>query len=283
MAWAEAARNVADSYRFQLSLGGDLPARISYASLYWANYFFAKYAKGVAPDQLTSWALKRLAETGRTQRRVQVRLKEGLTLELDQLTCFMILKELARDRIYAGTGADFPPRAGETVFDVGAQQGVFTTLSAREVGASGKVVAFEPEPGNFALLEKNIALNSVAQARALALALSDKPGTATLHRSAFNTGGHSLETGTCADGIAVRVSTLDLVVAENKLPKPDFLKIDVEGSALAILRGGLKTLRASKPRVALELDRLGDAAAAKALLAPLGYRVETRGNNLFAR
>ena len=282
MSWAAAACNILGSYRFQLRLRGDLPARLSYASLYWGSYLYAKHVKGVAPAELNFWALKFLGKTGRTARRVKVQLPDGAWLKVDQLTCFMVLKEICADRIYEFPGRDFAARPGEVVFDVGAQQGTYTTLCARRVGAEGLVVSFEPEPGNFSALKENLALNGFSDASVLALALSDKKGRLTLHQNPYNTGGHSLTHDEGGAGVQVEVSTLDDVIAERKLPEPDLLKIDVEGSALAVLRGGAGLLARKKPRVALELDRLEDEAAARALLEPLGYRVERRSNNLFA-
>src|SRR5262249_15176940 len=51
---------------------------------------------------------------------------------------------------------DFVPQRGWTVFDVGANVGVFTILQARN-GAS--VYAFEPNPGSCGRLQRNVAVN----------------------------------------------------------------------------------------------------------------------------
>src|ERR1017187_7387482 len=50
-------------------------------------------------------------------------------------------------------------RPGMTFLDVGAHVGHYTLLAARLVGPTGHVYAFEPEPENYAILTKNIALN----------------------------------------------------------------------------------------------------------------------------
>ena len=286
MPLARAARNIAGSFGFQLSLKGDLAPRLWYAFLFWSFYLYAKRLKsGADPEQATIAALLWLGRTGRTQKRVRVRLPQNLTLELDRLTCFFILKEILDERIYELPGRDFSPRQGGVVFDVGAQQGVFTALAALKTGPGGKVVAFEPEPGNFALLSANIASNALTNARALPLALSDAPGRAALHQSGFNPGGHSLvddPVRNFTDTVDVEVATLESAAKENNLPDPDLIKIDVEGNALAVLKGGLPLIARCRPRVVLELDALEDEAAVAALLGPLGYKTERRDNNLFA-
>src|SRR5262249_33960355 len=48
---------------------------------------------------------------------------------------------------------------GDVVFDVGANIGFFSTLLSQLVGPSGRVLAFEPEPENLALLRANLAAN----------------------------------------------------------------------------------------------------------------------------
>jgi FkbM family methyltransferase len=286
MPLARAARNIAGTFRYQLSLSGALAPRLWYALEFWSAYLYAKRLKaGADPDQATTQAMLELGRSGRSQKLVRVRLPQGASLEVDQLTCFFALKEIIDERIYELPDRDFSPREGGVVYDIGAQQGVYAVLASLKAGASGTVVAFEPEHGNLKLLGANLEKNSLAQARVLPLALSDKAGRAVLHQSGFNSGGHSLkdfgdpnDRGT----IEVEVATLDAVAQEKKLPDPDLIKIDVEGSALAVLRGGLKLIARCQPRIVMELDALEDETAVVALLGPLGYETRRRDNNLFA-
>lgn len=286
MPLARAARTIAGSLGFQLGLKGDLVPRLWYALLFWSYYLYAKRLKpGADPEPATIAALLWLGRTGRTKKLVGVRLPQGLDLELDQLTCFFILKEILDERIYELPGRDFSPREGGVVFDVGAQQGVYAALAARRVGARGMVAAFEPEPGNFARLCANIKRSALANVRPLPLALSDAPGRAALHQSGFNPGGHSLVDDPVrhfTNTVEVEVATLESAAKDKKLPDPDLIKIDVEGNALAVLKGGLPLLARCRPRIVLELDALEDEAAIAALLGPLGYQTERRDNNLFA-
>ncbi|KRT76227.1 MAG: FkbM family methyltransferase [Armatimonadetes bacterium CSP1-3] len=57
------------------------------------------------------------------------------------------------------------------------------------------------------------------------------------------------------------------------MPRPHFIKIDVEGAEAAVLRGGLETLRTARPVVAAELHTAANAAEAAGLLSAAGYQV----------
>ena len=55
-------------------------------------------------------------------------------------------------------------REGDIIIDAGAYFGYFTILAAKKVGKTGKVIAFEPDPRNYKILQKNVAaagLNNV--------------------------------------------------------------------------------------------------------------------------
>lgn len=135
MPLTEAARNIAQSYRFQLSLSGSRFSRLIYTSLHWAAYLYAKYlgtAKGDAA-QAELYAQKFLGETGLSRRLVEFRTPHESRLRVDLFTSHLIVKELYQDDIYAvGPGKKFAPRAGQVIYDVGAQTGRFHDINGRE-------------------------------------------------------------------------------------------------------------------------------------------------------
>ena len=283
MASLTALKNIADSYGFQLRLRGQLGPRLAYTTLYWGRYLAARYG----PRRLDSGgahcaAFAYLGRSGRSARTVTVATPQGLRLRVDLMTAFMVLKELYGERIYEDCDLDdFRVGEGQVVFDIGSQQGVFAVAAARRAGAGGRVVAVEPEPRNRELLLENIALNGLSNVRVFDCAISDQEGSARLFINAENTGAHSLVGAGSGRHVVVRTITLDRLAREAGCA-PQLIKIDVEGSTLAVLRGGLETIAASKPRIVLELDAPEDEATIRALLEPLGYRLRRKGNNLFA-
>src|SRR3989442_10745976 len=69
---------------------------------------------------------------------------------------------------------------GMTVIDIGANIGYYTLLFAKCVGSVGQVFAFEPLPGNYALLQKNIGLNNLGHVHALNEAVFSRAGEITI-------------------------------------------------------------------------------------------------------
>ncbi len=110
---------------------------------------------------------------------------------------------------------------GETVFDVGGYEGIFTLFFARRVGARGQVVTFEPNPRNFKKIAENVRLNGFSHVQLRQVALGSQPGRASLVFPADETARGSLETS-IADQIRtekdvhtvdVEVDTLDRQIA----------------------------------------------------------------------
>jgi FkbM family methyltransferase len=126
-------------------------------------------------------------------------------------------------------------RPGQTVADVGANQGIFTLLLSGLVGPSGSVLAFEPEPHLFRALSENCRRNGVRNVELFGFALSDRRGRAALHVSAVHSGDNRLD---AAPGpgpmIDVDVLPLDEVLAGRRV---DLVKIDVQGHEPRVLAG----------------------------------------------
>ena len=146
----------------------------------------------------------------------------------------------------------FRARADDIVVDVGAHIGRYSLLAAAN-GAT--VVAIEPDPANFRLLERNVKLNQKANvvlireaitARAHDLILTTAPpsntGLSAVKEHTGSESGNLLE----ANQVLVRGRTLDQVVREHRLERIDWLKIDVEGHEIAVLESGAAALEMTR-------------------------------------
>lgn len=155
---------------------------------------------------------------------------------------------------------------GEVVYDVGANIGWYSLLAARAVGASGKVVAFEPSLANAALLRENAATNRLANVTVIAAAVADHDGWATFQHRGSLEGSLSRngEAGAQAGRVAplqravrelsvVPVLALDSWIAATAQAPPGVVKIDVEGAEARVVRGMSETLRAAGPALVIEL------------------------------
>lgn len=157
-------------------------------------------------------------------------------------------------------------RPGMTVFDVGANCGYFSVRMAQMVG-DGKVVSVEPVL--WRICAANLMLN-VGKLCMVNAALSDMGGTVHMKvaEAVRNANWGALE---IADGGEVEVPAITLDDVSSQHGMPHFIKLDVEGSELAVLKGGPKTL-ASRPMVYFENDRDDRSEALLGHVMGQGYR-----------
>ena len=128
-------------------------------------------------------------------------------------------------------------RPGDVVLDIGAHIGYYTLIFAGRVGPDGRVFAFEPEPGNCALLEKNVHANGYHNVAILRKAVAEKAGTVRLYPAEDNSGDNRIYDS--HDGrrfLEVETMRLDDYFPGDRW-KVDFIKMDIQGAEYAALCG----------------------------------------------
>jgi FkbM family methyltransferase len=155
-------------------------------------------------------------------------------------------------------------KPGDVVFDVGAHFGYYTLLASKLVGDSGKVISFEPSPANLARLYRHIELNSRRNVQVLELAVSDHEGTARFETRTGSGVGHLADDGP----LEVRLTTLDSLT---QLPRPQVMKIDVEGAEVGVLQGAKALLQNARPIIFLSLHGEELKATCLEILEGYGY------------
>ena len=123
---------------------------------------------------------------------------------------------------------------GQTVVDVGANQGIFTLLFSRLVGREGRVVALEPDPALFAALDGNCRRNGAGNVTRLQLAAGEHRAHGTLRRSRFNRGDNRLTNSLTGHSIPVDIAALDELLPTEHA---SLVKIDVQGYELNVVKG----------------------------------------------
>ena len=144
---------------------------------------------------------------------------------------------------------------GDTVLDIGAHIGWYAAGFLNAVGASGKVLAFEPRPDHFARLS-NLAENAARDGYTLKPfnnGLSDNAGEIELHcgdaNSGFNTiVGEFTRPGLTPSSLSIKVERLDDVLAREDVDRVALAKIDVEGAEYGVLQGAGDFLRPDRIR-----------------------------------
>ncbi|MCS6773874.1 MAG: FkbM family methyltransferase [Thermoflexales bacterium] len=159
---------------------------------------------------------------------------------------------------------------GKVVYDVGAYQGIFTMFFARAVGDRGHVVAFEPNPRSAEQLREHIALNGFSNVRVVQVALSDADGMGKLAVPKNAPEMSQLTVG--STGFVVPIHRLDTLLRELNLPVPSFIKIDVEGEELPVLRGSATLLREQRPVLLIEVHPRTSSSALWHFLNEMKYQ-----------
>ncbi len=164
---------------------------------------------------------------------------------------------------------------GMTFIDIGAHVGLFTLPAKKWVGNSGRVVAFEPHPDNYAMLTRNANENNLT-AELVNAAVSDVTGEVQLHTSTFNSGDHQIYHSTGRKRVGVTCIKLDEFLQEGE--KVDLIKMDVQGAEAAAFHGMERVLKENQNIKIIwelspsQLQNAGaDAASLLAWLKALGF------------
>jgi FkbM family methyltransferase len=168
-------------------------------------------------------------------------------------------------------------RPGMTVWDVGANVGLFAFAAAFAAGPSGRVLAVEADGWLAGLVERSAreAPAAYAPVEVRAAAVSDTVGTVTFCIAERGRAGNHLESvpGSTQTGGTREVRQVPAVTLDSLLTgsaAPHLVKIDVEGAELLCLRGAERLLGEVRPAVICEVSE-ENAAGVGALLHRHGY------------
>ena len=168
---------------------------------------------------------------------------------------------------------EFLCRRDQDAIDVGANDGCYVHYLRRH---ARQVIAFEPMPSLARMLRRKFRRGVVVES----MALSDTAGAVSLRMPVVDgvvvTGCSTVSSAASATypahrAIEVPMDRLDSVYGG----EVGFIKIDVEGHELAVLAGGLETIRRCRPRVLVELLETlapGCVEQARTYFERLGYR-----------
>ena len=159
------------------------------------------------------------------------------------------------------------PRRGEYFLDCGGYVGWYSIQAGRAVGPPGRVLVLEPDSVNRGQLERNLALNNIANAQIIPLAIwSHSQGVA------WHPGDEPVWHHVTGHGPRTQKSTsIDDLVETLSLPRLDWIKLDIEGGEVEALRGASRTLKTLRPKLFIEVHETTQAVIA--MLDETGYTV----------
>lgn len=169
--------------------------------------------------------------------------------------------------------------SGMTLLDIGANIGLYSLLSAKRLGGSGFVHAFEPTPFVANRLRDNVRLNHFHNVIVNQIALSDQAGTVKFY--VHEEADCSSLAAVSSNSIEVQTMSLDEYLRRAAIQRVDLIKIDVEGAEVKVLRGAQALLsRPDAPTIMLEfnpplLTLMGTSDdELAALLSSYGYKLQ---------
>lgn len=169
-----------------------------------------------------------------------------------------------------------------TVIEVGANIGAHTVWLAKN---AKRVIAIEPQPFVYYTLCANIVLNSLQNVECLNIAVgqgSEYISVPKLDQSQLsNFGGVELRNFQAKEYAQVPLVSLDEIFVRYGISGQVFLKIDVEGMELEVLKSGTTAIKAIKPFMYVENDRPEKSNELLAYIKSLGYLTRRHEPTLF--
>jgi len=209
-----------------------------------------------------------------------VRLPGGVSLNVDT--------RVSAERWLLCAGVYHPALAGELkrhtpegayCLDVGANLGFFALHFAHWAGPLGKVAAFEANPDLVQRIAANVAANGFDNVTIIEKAAHDRQDVLEFY-IASDPGKSSLEQAQVkrpARVVQVEAISIDAFIEQERWPRVDAIKIDVEGNDCRVVCGARETLRRFRPFVAFEYKFDTPPELANQvfdLLTECGYRLQ---------
>lgn len=162
------------------------------------------------------------------------------------------------------------PQPGDTVIEGGAFPGDFTIFASRQVGPTGRVFAFEPNPSNFAHLKRHIEAFKCTNVTLI-------PKGLWSHDCQRKMAGRGVESHLQNDGaVDVELVAIDSEMKRRGVTKVDFVKMDIEGAEPEAVRGAAEILRNSSAKLAIasyhDFEGHETRTAIEQTLQTLGYK-----------
>jgi FkbM family methyltransferase len=147
----------------------------------------------------------------------------------------------------------------KVLFDVGGNIGWFCLHLSKFINSTDSVIyTFEPVKNTFNQLEKNINLNQVKNIKVYNFALGEKEEVVNFYIPMVTGSVAACMTNLLDERCheeSCLIKRLDDFVKKSSISKIDFLKCDVEGAELFVLKGGFESIKNLKPILFVEMLR----------------------------
>jgi FkbM family methyltransferase len=182
-------------------------------------------------------------------------------------------------------------KPGHVVIDLGAYSGLTAISFSKAVGSTGRVIALEPDPANFAAATRNIdqhfKVNNLGNIVLMKNAVANSRGNIQFSsEGTLGSAAVSIVGSDRGETIDVECLSLSDIAQSNRLDRVDFIKMDIEGAEESVLAGAAGFFAKFRPRLIIEPHFVREVLSADAItriLQGYGYhcdRIEQYGVNL---
>jgi FkbM family methyltransferase len=173
-------------------------------------------------------------------------------------------------------------RRGDVCYDIGGYRGYMTGVMA--LAGASKVIVFEPLPANQQALRRLCELNPGLPIEVVPVAIGNIDGSIRLRVMADTSMGKLVSSSFQAEAASigemeVDIQRIDTQVERGKIPRPNLIKIDVEGAELEVLQGASGVMRSFRPLIFLEAHSAMLEKSCVQMLLDLDYEICRLGSN----
>jgi FkbM family methyltransferase len=245
------------------------------------EYWLARLTEGKGYDNFFVKCLPQNYQYRKNSLRIAKR--DGIRYRLDiseymEWVIYFGLRVEERDGLYPLV------KPNMVIFDIGTNIGETLLNFARLTGPGGMVYGFEPVEENFKKCMLNISMNDFSHIRMNQVALSDKNEQLYFGVSSnSNSGGIFMQKEKNESAKMVEALKLDDFIAGINAGAIHFIKIDVEGFELNVLKGAVNTIRKFRPLLFVEIDEDNlkrqqvTHSEVESLIRSLGYEIRVAG------
>ena len=214
------------------------------------------------PDTRGNWLIgTKLFRAMRGARMVRLSLRchdfnVNLRLDLTDPTQFTMVRSGRFDLMTAAVMCS-TLRSGDTVVDVGANWGYFTSIASHRVGLEGLILAIEPNRTAYRRLSDTLERERLVNVVSTRFAAYDRVGleVSVVKRRLHQTSSSYVREGQTSGTRSVLTSTVDYLTGKMVSGPVRLIKVDTEGAELPVMQGAQRLLAESKPFVILEASR----------------------------
>lgn len=180
-------------------------------------------------------------------------------------------------KFLSGEYEDYKTRAflnnfskGDVLYDIGAHIGYYSSIASVINDGEGAVYAFEPRPMNAKFFRKHMKLNGFRNVTLYEAAVGESDTVVSFDARHGSATGHISETG----NIKVSQVSLERMVRDRIIPVPGFIKIDVEGGEVMVIKSLEKIISSVRPKLIVATHTSGNHKFVVDFLNSNRYKLE---------